>query len=1163
MFFLGFGISIVYSCFALSADSCVMNSLSIKHEQKTFADLLLKGRNMIFMNLVFNQSNSGEFLENKKLERWVWVANDYRYILSYPEDVDVFSFGQLKAEYDSLEVEINIGNLTDSCKHHFNSYLAQYLSKVVQKNATTTDISIDISKGYICHSKIGKDTRVEKMYLYLSDISAVKLGFPFWCYENNNTATVIKKSYVNYIVVFIIFFTYCFYPLAIESAFYIEDKKMVQGYYYMSESPYGPSVFCTRILFAGNNKYLATLRIILIVSVLTCVVYAIKSTLYNYCNCSLRSSNDNESFQHAENVLTNWGYIVLGVLHFIFINICVLVNSNGILDDFLILDFTNICNHGMFLKTVKVSEFLSNIDKEKNHDEEQSDQRKNLVSQKIQKIFLVLSYSFWSKLFLINSCSKNGRCLCVCARIQSMICFFVNIVLVLGSTFCPVVSTVYIFFVNHFNVVVGKTIDMFCRKIWNKSKKCEKNEKEQIPKNNREQETNRTENMNTGIDDEQVEKVTTEDINIKIDDEQVKPKNKTFKIKKEILNFFLQFCSHSFTIGVLTLNYKFSFNIFFCGMSYVIQYFIFTLLLAVPHFPIQYYIYIIFFTSVIIYISRFVFQFIKLYKNLLEKILEIQEQTSIPINHFDRIVAKHFPLPNELFYLLVKIMLSCLFFAIIYDTMHNVGYIRFGAQPDLTTVISLIFLFGPPRLVEALLMTDFTSRVHMKEKEIKDELLKIKAEKNNTGPKSVKTMLIPQTILTEEERVCLKTCIGCWRKVSSVETYTSEEDTSRYSSECLCCRKLGMLCCGTSNFAFDDKENCKCCVMLTTNSKSKKASEEKNSISEGKTSKQPTNNCCDYSYTPKCVCCRWLGMFFCGCFNFPFDDEGNCVCCVILTTNSKSKNKNNSSEERTKLYDMERSYWKIPCLCVKDCLIKDNDENPEEEMNLFTELKTDTLYKITVDTVDEIRARTIYKVKAEGLNEDRDTNDGIEEFENGSTSDKSGQDEISSSNENDSKQSDGIVSNVSKSGASTETKNESIEYERDDSEHDEGKDAGNARTLNAVDEKRRNKDISDGNETGNSKRALNNSSEKEACAKSEGNYSKITAIIEHDGNKPNLDKEENDDHPAFDGKESNYKDNGDRKRKDIKDSENKVIENIELENLKETENIDKPRAKET
>lgn len=76
--------------------------------------------------------------------------------------------------------------------------------------------------------------------------------------------------------------------------------------------------------------------------------------------------------------------------------------------------------------------------------------------------------------------------------------------------------------------------------------------------------------MNIGIDDEQVEKVIIEDINIKIDDEQVKLKNKMFKIKKEILNFFLQFCFYFFMIGVFILNYKFLFNIFFCGMSYVI-----------------------------------------------------------------------------------------------------------------------------------------------------------------------------------------------------------------------------------------------------------------------------------------------------------------------------------------------------------------------------------------------------------------------------------------------------------------------------------------------------------------------------------------------------------------------------------------------------------------
>lgn len=43
-----------------------------------------------------------------------------------------------------------------------------------------------------------------------------------------------------------------------------------------------------------------------------------------------------------------------------------MVNFNGILDDFIILDLINICKKGMFLKIVKVFEFLLNDDEERN-----------------------------------------------------------------------------------------------------------------------------------------------------------------------------------------------------------------------------------------------------------------------------------------------------------------------------------------------------------------------------------------------------------------------------------------------------------------------------------------------------------------------------------------------------------------------------------------------------------------------------------------------------------------------------------------------------------------------------------------------------------------------------------------------------------------------------
>lgn len=327
---------------------------------------------------------------------------------------------------------------------------------------------------------------------YISNISAVKIGYPFLCYTDNGTS-IVEKSYVNHIVIFIILFTYFFYPLAMEMAFYIEDRKMPQGFYYMLESPYGPSVFCKRILFAGNNKYLATLRVILIVTFLTTFVYYLKSEGHDICNCLLKSSNDNQSFMRAENIYINSPELVFwGAVHFVIINVCVLVNSDGILDDFVIFDISNIFNHGTILKTVKVSVFLSVNDEKQTQQQQKSQQddqnkeeshvnqtksvkTKLLVSYKIRKIFLILSFTFWLKIFFYNSVrSSNNQCIVL---LQSIVCFPVNIILVLGSTFFPVVFTVYVFFVKYLNVIIGKLIckiSKCCTKCCKRSKCCKK-----------------------------------------------------------------------------------------------------------------------------------------------------------------------------------------------------------------------------------------------------------------------------------------------------------------------------------------------------------------------------------------------------------------------------------------------------------------------------------------------------------------------------------------------------------------------------------------------------------------------------------------------------------------------------------------------------------------
>lgn len=272
----------------------------------------------------------------------------------------------------------------------------------------------------------------------------------------------------------------------------------------------------------------------------------------------------------------------------------------------------------------------------------------------------------------------------------------------------------------------------------------------------------------------------------------------------------------------------------------------------------------------------------------------------------------------------------------------------------------------------------------MKEKEIKDEFVKIKVEKDNKGLKFNKIMLIFQVVLIEEERefIFVKRCIECWRKVRFGEVYIIEE---KIFGCCFCI--LSLFCCGCCNFVFDDKGNSKCCVKLKKKFKIKKRFEEeliilkeKIFILEEKILKNFINNC--YDYVLDCFWWRWLGMFFCGCCNFLLDDEGNCKCCVILIINVKLKKIIDSFEEWIELYDIQRLYWICLCFCVKDCLNKDIGENFEEKINFFNEFKIDILYKIIVDIVDEIRLCIIYNVKVEIIN------DGIIEFEKISILDK-------------------------------------------------------------------------------------------------------------------------------------------------------------------------------
>ncbi|XP_056007165.1 uncharacterized protein LOC125665935 isoform X2 [Ostrea edulis] len=621
-------------------DECFHKSNSLQIESGTFHNLIKNGTNVIFMDLVFSQgsnTDNAEFLERQTVQRWVWIEKKYQYVLGYPEDVDVYSFGLLKAKQESLSVKISIGSFSEVCKSKFDIYLSQYLLHMIGENTTH---SFKVSDGYICHSNVIAD----EIRYFVSDKSGVQIGYDFMCIaDDEEEFTTVGKSYITYIVIFLIFLVYAFYPLIIELSFYVRDTENRFEMYYMSDSPYSLVRFCRCLIFTGNNKYYAAMRIILLITSVTSFVYLLKSQVYELCNCSLKSSNKEQDFQHAENYYTTFG-IIWGIFNFLLLNVASLLNSDGILDDFVIVDFTLFCscNYDFIIRLIPVAVFL----KDQRPSDCNQKPQKPLTSLKIQKLSLILTYKFWSKVLFINSTTSNLRF----SHIQSIIVFPLNVLLILCNTFCPLVFMLYAFYIKCISLV-GICI---------------------FP-------------------------------------------NTSGQSASVIGSIF----THGGALAYIITSYKCSLNIFFYGISYLIQFFVYTVLLAVPHFSVETFIYVIFISSFMLYICRYYYQFTKLYRNLLDEILDLTEDKRIPIKCFEEIVDKHFPLRVEVFFLLIKIISSASFFAIIFDTMKNVGYVKIGAQPDLNTFITLLFLFGPPRFVEALLVTDFTSRVHMKHLEIK------------------------------------------------------------------------------------------------------------------------------------------------------------------------------------------------------------------------------------------------------------------------------------------------------------------------------------------------------------------------------------------------------------------------------------------------------------
>lgn len=79
MFFVCLRISLVYGCLAMLDNfTCVEYSSSIQHEKKACSDFVQNGKNVIFMNLIYNYSVSNLLpLDEMKSKKWLWIEQNF------------------------------------------------------------------------------------------------------------------------------------------------------------------------------------------------------------------------------------------------------------------------------------------------------------------------------------------------------------------------------------------------------------------------------------------------------------------------------------------------------------------------------------------------------------------------------------------------------------------------------------------------------------------------------------------------------------------------------------------------------------------------------------------------------------------------------------------------------------------------------------------------------------------------------------------------------------------------------------------------------------------------------------------------------------------------------------------------------------------------------
>ncbi|XP_061190282.1 uncharacterized protein LOC133198160 [Saccostrea echinata] len=198
---------------------------------------------LVYVNVTSEsyKSISMEQTEWNRVYDWIWITENYRHYLSYPDDIDVYTFGVMRVGIHKLSLNISMNNILTCKKKNLWKRVYNYLQRL--QNGT--------GGGYFCHRNF--ENQDWKSFLYT--MSSASIGYDFECYNRDITdeTLLIRTSIITYITVVIIFFLFAYYPLIISLSFHGRKISEQLKFFTMADYPYTPRRCLLHIIFKSSK----------------------------------------------------------------------------------------------------------------------------------------------------------------------------------------------------------------------------------------------------------------------------------------------------------------------------------------------------------------------------------------------------------------------------------------------------------------------------------------------------------------------------------------------------------------------------------------------------------------------------------------------------------------------------------------------------------------------------------------------------------------------------------------------------------------------------------------------------------------------------------------------------------------------------------------------